>query len=117
MKLLLDQSLAQRVAPAVIDLFPGAAHVRDVGLARAEDADVWLHARDHARVIVSKAADFSQRAALWGAPPKVVWLAGPNRSTAELIDILRAAAASLRAFDADPERALLVLASKGDAYR
>lgn len=116
MKLLIDQSLAHRVAAALADLFPGSVHVRDVGLARAEDADVWLHARDHGFAIVSKGADFHQRAMLLGPPPKVVWLRPPGCSTAAFIDLARGAAAPMRAFHADPERSLLVVAPLGVAH-
>ncbi|HZW11265.1 MAG TPA: DUF5615 family PIN-like protein [Phycisphaerales bacterium] len=108
MRLLLDQSLAPRVAPAVADLFPGSVHAREARLVRAEDAELWLHARDGGYVLVSKAADFAQRAVLLGAPPKLVWVPG-DRSTAKLIESLRDAAPGLRAFGDDPDRCLHVI--------
>jgi predicted nuclease of predicted toxin-antitoxin system len=34
-KLLLDQNLSYKLVAAIDDMFPGSAHVRDVGLAEA----------------------------------------------------------------------------------
>ena len=46
MRLLLDQNLSHRLVPALADLYPDSRHVRDVGLASAEDA-VWRCAPQH----------------------------------------------------------------------
>ena len=45
MKLLFDQNLAPRLVGQVADLFPGSEHVRDVGLAAADDVAVWEYAK------------------------------------------------------------------------
>lgn len=41
MKLLLDQNLSWRIAGWIQDLFPASAHVRDFGLDRATDEQIW----------------------------------------------------------------------------
>ena len=41
MKLLLDQNLSWRLARALQDLFPDSVHVREIGLDRATDDEVW----------------------------------------------------------------------------
>ncbi len=41
MKLLLDQNLSPRLVNALADLYPGSAHLQDVGLDRAADVEVW----------------------------------------------------------------------------
>ncbi len=51
------------------DVFSGSVHVRDVGLAPADDEAVWTYAAAHDLVIVSKDSDFRQRSFLRGAPP------------------------------------------------
>ena len=64
-------------------------HVREVGLAAADDSTVWAYARRHGFAIVSKDGDFSSRSVLYGAPPKVIWLAVGNCSTGEIERHLR----------------------------
>jgi predicted nuclease of predicted toxin-antitoxin system len=108
-KLLFDENLSPRLVELLADVFPGSAHVRDVGLASATDADVWAYAKLNALTIVSKDADFRQVSFLHGQPPKVVWLHVGNRSTAGIQSLVRAHVADLLAFDADPVAALLVL--------
>jgi predicted nuclease of predicted toxin-antitoxin system len=68
LRLLFDQNLSPRLVRALADLFPGSAHVRDVGLARAGDDEVWSHAAAHGFAIVSKDADFHQRSFVLGHP-------------------------------------------------
>ena len=46
MRLLLDQNLAPRLVPALAILFPESKHVREVGLATADDAVVWRYAAE-----------------------------------------------------------------------
>jgi predicted nuclease of predicted toxin-antitoxin system len=74
-KLLFDQNLAPRLVAQVTDVFPGSEHVRNVGLAAADDVAVWEYAKAAGFAIVSKDADFRQLSFLYGSPPKVVWLA------------------------------------------
>ena len=38
MKLLLDENLSERLLSLLGDLYPGSAHVRQVGMNRADDA-------------------------------------------------------------------------------
>ena len=109
MKLLFDENLAPRLVAQVIDLFPGSEHVRNVGLATADDAAVWEYAKASGFAIVSKDADFRQLSFLYGSPPKVVWLRVGNRSTRQIDSIMRANAAAFEAFEADPVASMLVV--------
>src|SRR5207244_2180873 len=97
-RLLFDQNLSHRLVRSLSDVFPDSVHVRDVGLARADDDVVWTYALAHALVIVSKDSDFRQRSFLHGAPPKVVWIRRGNCSTREMDGILRAHHDDLLAF-------------------
>lgn len=117
MKLLLDQNLSHRIVAALQEPFPGSAHVRDLGLARAEDADIWVLARDRGYAIVSKDDDSNQRAMLLGHPPKVVWLRLGNCPTAAVLEALRQAAPEILAFGIDPEQCLMVLSPTGTLRR
>jgi len=94
---------------AIADLFPGSAHVRDIGLATADDDDVWSYAATHDFAIVSKDADFHQRSFLFGHPPKVIWVRLGNCSTADVIALLRTRARDILAFDSDPGGSFLEL--------
>jgi predicted nuclease of predicted toxin-antitoxin system len=108
-RLLLDQNLAPGLVRRLADLYPGGAHVRDLGLASADDLVVWEYAKIGGFTIVSKDGDFRQLSFVRGGPPKVIWLRVGNRTTAELEAILRDEAAAVAAFDADPTAALLVV--------
>jgi len=84
-------------------------HVREVGLAKADDATVWDHALENELVIVSKDADFHQRSFLSGPPPKVIWIRLGNCTTGDIERLLRDQAAEILAFADDPETAFLAL--------
>ena len=109
MKLLFDENLSPRLVPWLADLYPGSQHVRDVGLATADDVVVWDHAARHGLAIVSKDADFHQRSFLFGHPPKVVWIRVGNCSTRDIASLLRARHAEVLAFDASADAAFLAL--------
>jgi len=92
-----------------VDLFPDSAHVQDVGLDTADDTELWDYARDNDYLIVSKDADFSDRSAIHGYPPKVIWLKRGNCSTNTVEGILRNHYSDIEAFASDPNRGILVL--------
>ena len=110
MKLLFDQNLSHKLVPQLATEFPGSAHVRDVGLARAADPLVWTHAAAHGFAIVSKDVDFQQRALRMGHPPKVTWVRLGNCLTASVATLLRTHHATLLAFEADQSASFIALA-------
>ena len=61
MKLLFDQNLSHKLVVQLAAEFPGSAHVRDCGLSRAPDPELWSYAAAQGFVIVSKDVDFQQR--------------------------------------------------------
>jgi predicted nuclease of predicted toxin-antitoxin system len=109
MKLLFDQNLSHKLVRALADLFPDCAHVRQFGLKESPDPDVWSFAKANRYVIVSKDDDFHQRSFLYGHPPKVIWVRLGNCSTGDVENCIRAHAADLIAFEADPHAAFLAL--------
>lgn len=108
-KLLLDQNLSAFLLPALEGLFPGSTHVGRLGLDRATDEVIWDHAAREDFVVVSKDTDFYQRSALYGEPPKVIWVAVGNCSTATVRTLLVGTSSELAAFGADLERSFLIL--------
>src|SRR5689334_19844095 len=77
----LDQNLSHRLLDAVGHYCPASTHVRLLGLHRATDAVIWRYALDHGFCIVTRDADFVERAIIHGTPPAVICLRGNNTST------------------------------------
>ena len=59
MRLLFDQNRSSRLLERLADLHPDAAHVSALGLGRAQDIEVWEHARTSPYLLVSKDAEFA----------------------------------------------------------
>jgi predicted nuclease of predicted toxin-antitoxin system len=107
-RLVLDQNLAPRLVKVLAERFPGSVHVRDRGMDRASDDDVWAFARHDGTILVSKDADFVGLASLHGPPPKVVWLRCGNESTETIADLLRRHADDIEALATSPESILVI---------
>lgn len=101
MKLLFDQNLSFKLCQALADLFPGSSQVRLLGLAEADDRTVWQHAKANAFVLITQDSDFAEMAALYGHPPKVIWLRCGNQPTAAIENRLRSHALDITAFEQD----------------
>lgn len=106
--LLFDQNLSPRLPGQPNDVFPGAEHVADAGLADVPDAVVWAYARGRGLTVVTKDADFNDLAVLTTPPPHVVWLRRGNCSTAEVEAVLRTHATGIRSLR-DTALSVLVL--------
>ncbi len=87
--------------------------MRECGLERAADSQVWMFARDRGFAIISRDDDFYQRCVLLGHPPKVVWLRLGNGSTSRVLSAIRAAAPEIERFGADPEQSMLIVTPEG----
>lgn len=109
MKLIFDQNLSPRLAALLADTFPGSTHVASVGLDRASDDTLWDFAREHDAVIVTKDADFSDRSAMAGHPPKIIWIRLGNCTTSEIESALRTHREHIEAFGRDEDLGVLAL--------
>ena len=109
MRLFFDQNLSYRLVAELAAEFPESVHVKDAGLASSPDEEVWAYAATNGLTIVSKDADFEQRALLRGSPPKVIWLRVGNSPTAAVATLLRSRQAEIEAFDADASASFLAL--------
>ncbi|MDA0841944.1 MAG: DUF5615 family PIN-like protein [Planctomycetota bacterium] len=109
MKLLFDQNLSYRLADQLADLFPESQHVRTVGLAAADDDEVWYYAEKHGLTVVSKDSDFHQRSFVLGQPPKIIWIRRGNCSTQDVHDVLRGRYSEIVNFDNDADASFLAL--------
>ena len=68
MKLLLDQNLSPKLVESLKEIYPDSVHVKDIGLDRAFDDDIWIYANVNNFIIISKDADFAERSLLFGFP-------------------------------------------------
>lgn len=107
MKLLYDENLSPRLALLLSSIFPDSTHVRDVGLASADDDSIWRYAEKHNFVIVSKDSDFHQRSFVKGHPPKFIWVRCGNRGTEEIVDLLRHYQTDLESFAKNSDGAFI----------
>jgi predicted nuclease of predicted toxin-antitoxin system len=87
MRFLIDENLP---SAEILNLTGDFVHARDLG-SRLTDSELWDHAREHRLVLVTKDADFSYRLALYGSPPKVVWIRFGNMRLRDMITLLRRA--------------------------
>jgi predicted nuclease of predicted toxin-antitoxin system len=108
-KLLFDENLSFRLVPALSDLYPASAHVRDFGLLGAPDVAIWKFAAENGFLLVSKDTDFYERSALYGAPPKVVWLRIGNAPISATAALLRDRYVVVRRFYDDPDTTFIAL--------
>ena len=88
MKLLFDENLSHRLLQSAVPPWPDSRHVRDVGLAAAEDSAIWNYAIVHDFIIISKDTDFRHLSACYGHPPKVIWIKAGNCSTKRINEII-----------------------------
>ena len=110
MKLLLfDQNISPRLVDRLVDLYPGSTHVSLIGLADAQDIEIWQHAHDNDYMIVTKDADFSELGLVKGFPPKVIWIRRGNCSTTDIETILRENYSVIKDLSDDADTGILTL--------
>jgi predicted nuclease of predicted toxin-antitoxin system len=107
--LLFDQNLSRRLPGLLAAEFPGSEQVLLAGLATADDRTVRAYAAARGLAVVSKDADFALLSASLGLLPKVIWLRIGNGPTQDVVDLMRARAADIHSFLADPGSAVLEL--------
>jgi predicted nuclease of predicted toxin-antitoxin system len=109
LKLLLDENLSPRLVNRLEILFPGLTHVRDVGLKRAADRDIWSWAKENGFGVITTDGDFVDLAKRLGPPPKVIHVEECDFPLRIIEDLLRRSAVRISEFQKDPDRGLLVL--------
>lgn len=108
MKLLFDQNLPRSLARHAEGDFPNSAHVRDLSLETATDAEIFEFALKNEFTIISKDNDFANMSFLRGAPPKVIWIRAGNCTASELKAILERHIQRLHRFESEPESFLIL---------
>jgi predicted nuclease of predicted toxin-antitoxin system len=103
-KLLLDQNLSRRLVPVLESEFPGSSQVQLLGMATDPDSALWSFAKANGYTIATKDSDFVELSALYGHPPKIIWLNLGNVSNTVVRTKLLGNVEAIRAFlesDAD----------------
>ena len=88
MKLLFDQNISFRVVRKIMNEFPLAISVWDVGLYEEDDFSIWEYAKENGYTIVSQDSDFDDLNTLRGYPPKIIMVRTGNISNADLAKLL-----------------------------
>lgn len=101
MTIWVDEQISPAVAAWIAqEIGTPALAVRDLGLARATDREIFLAARKAEAIVITKDQDFVRLLGRFGPPPSVIWITCGNTSNAYLRDALRARLASaLRLID------------------
>lgn len=88
MKLLLDENVSRRLVPFLQTDYPESSHVVLVGLEQAGDRQIWLYAKEHGYVLVTKDSDYRDLSTLLGSTPQVILLLMSNSDKARLLKTL-----------------------------
>ena len=85
--LLVDNQLPAALARHLDASGYPSLHVRDVGLADADDRTIWSYAEAREWVIVTKDEDFQDLSIRLGAPPQVIWMRLGNCRKQSLLQV------------------------------
>ena len=109
MKLLLDHNISHKLVTRLADIFPNSTQTRLLNFGRTNDPQLWLFAKAHDYVFVTKDKDVAELAILRGAPPKIIWLRMGNCTTVAVERTLRANIDAITELADDPDQAVLEL--------
>jgi predicted nuclease of predicted toxin-antitoxin system len=109
MKILLDQNLSFKLCSRLKDIFPEIIHTTEVSLETAADEEVWLYAKLNSCVLISKDADFIEKAVIKGYPPKIIWIKAGNCSTDKIEFLLRDNQKLIQEFINDKDNSVLTI--------
>lgn len=107
MKLLLDENLSRRIIPLILEAYPESTQVELLGMSAYSDVQLWEFARDNGYTLVTKDSDFNDLSALYGYPPKVIWLKCGNQTKQRIVEILLSIQTDVSVFTAHPDLACL----------
>jgi predicted nuclease of predicted toxin-antitoxin system len=85
----LDAHVSPALGPWIEEKFGVPVRpVRELGLLRAKDTEIFFGARSADAIVMTKDSDFLILLDRYGPPPNVIWLTGGNTSTARLQEVL-----------------------------
>ena len=89
MRFLVDAQLPPALVRWLAERGYTSEHVFDLGMASADDKDIWAYASQVGAVIITKDEDFAERRARAGDGPAIVWIRVGNVSRRELLTWFR----------------------------
>src|SRR5690606_36001630 len=98
MKLLFDQNISHRILSLLPENYAESTSVKKEGLINVNDKKIWEFAKKQNFTIVTQDSDFNDLNALFGFPPKIIWIRTGNLSTKSLSDLLINYEAEIRDF-------------------
>jgi predicted nuclease of predicted toxin-antitoxin system len=97
--ILIDENLSAKLTRSLLDLFPAVIHVKQLGLVRTSDREIWAFAQAHKiAAILTADSDLKMLASQFGTPPKVIHIVECNFSTKQAEDLLRREAIRISEF-------------------
>jgi predicted nuclease of predicted toxin-antitoxin system len=108
-RLLLDESLPERLLPALAEAFPGSDHVRHLRGCGVPDRLLWDLALAGEFVLVTRDEDYLGWSVLRGVPPKVVWLNVGHSRHAVVAALLQSHGPDIELFAAHDEHSFLAV--------
>ncbi|MEP6648052.1 MAG: DUF5615 family PIN-like protein [Saprospiraceae bacterium] len=83
-----DQNISPRIIKHLSSVFPGAKHVRHVGLEDASDTVIFEFAKKNNFSVVTFDSDFVDLNVVRGFPPKIIWIRTGNLTTKSVAELL-----------------------------
>lgn len=88
MNLLFDQNISPRILRVLTTEFTNCQHVRFVGLENSSDFEIFQYAKRNDLAVVTFDSDFVDLNAMYGTPPKIVFLNTGNLTTKNISELL-----------------------------
>lgn len=87
MNLLFDQNISPRILKILPKQFSNCQQVRFVGLEDSSDFEIFLFARENDFAVATFDSDFVDLNAMYGTPPKIVYLNTGNLTTKNITEL------------------------------
>ena len=88
MNLLFDQKISHKILKKLPSEFSKCQQVRFVGLEDSSDFDIFQYAKRNGFAVVTFDSDFIDLNAMYGTPPKIIYLNTGNLTTKNISELL-----------------------------
>lgn len=88
MTLLFVQNISFKIKLHLRGVFDHALHISDLEMIDMSDVEIWKKAKENDLTIVTFDADFRDLSAVWGFPPKIIWIRTSDQRTSSIARLL-----------------------------
>jgi len=88
MRFLFDQNISYKILKLLPEQYKESTSVKTEKMINNTDREIWEFARRNNYVIVTHDSDFNDLNALFGFPPKIIWIRTGNIRPQELTNII-----------------------------